>query len=121
MIGGFYEYETNRLSSMGVPELDGRALHQMEAQGVDWARSRRKVSDLQDAYIIVAGTTRSDPFFHPYCRQSARRSRPSSSAGPSRWTASSYKGSPNDFVQRPADGSEILDAFLDPTDFERVA
>ena len=55
----FYEYETNVRS---VTQMNGRALHQMEADGVDW-KHERDVSDFEEHLLVAYDRER--PFFHP--------------------------------------------------------
>jgi len=55
----FYEYET---SVRSVTQMNGRALHQMEADGVDW-ENERHVSDFERNILVAYDKER--PFFHP--------------------------------------------------------
>ena len=55
----FYEYETNVRS---VTQMNGRALHQMEADGVDF-KHERHVSEFANHLLVAFDPER--PFFHP--------------------------------------------------------
>lgn len=55
----FYEYETDVRSAT---QLNGRALHQMEADGIDWEHERL-VSDLEKNLLVAYDLTK--PLFHP--------------------------------------------------------
>jgi lipoprotein-releasing system permease protein len=55
----FYEYETNVRS---VTQMNGRALHQMEADGVDFQHERH-VSEFEEHLLVAYDMER--PFFHP--------------------------------------------------------
>lgn len=107
----FYEYETNVRS---VTQMNGRALHQMEADGIDWAHERH-VSEIESQILVAYDKER--PFFHPVAAEREKTTVLVSRTFAERFMLGQYdlEGEPvhpygalNDLFGAPLEGEKML-------------